>query len=110
MAKYQPFSLKTLRKVGASQEQFDSLLRALSLDCLNRPGITKHRELKITLKLTPDKNDPDNVVVETVMSSKMPSRAADIYKMTTSVNGELRFQPSSPMDPHQGELFEDEDD
>ena len=109
MAKYQPFTLKTLYKVGASEEQFNSLLKALTVDCLSRPGITKFRELKIQLKLTPDKNDPDNVVVETIMTSKMPSRAADIYKMTTSVNGELRFQPSSPMDPHQGDLFGDEE-
>jgi hypothetical protein len=110
MAGYQAFSLRNLYKITPLAEAFDDLLRSLARDCIDRPGETKNRELTIKLKITPDASDPDNVIVEPVIGNKMPSRRIDRYRMTTAADGEIRFQPNFPLDPHQQDLLGDDDD
>lgn len=110
MGRYQSFTLQSIYKMKQLRETFDELLKTLCRDCLDRPGETKPRELVLKLQMKPDAADSDNLIVSPVLSAKMPSRKQDAYKMTTSVQGDLRFQPNFPMDPHQQDLFDDGDD
>lgn len=82
----------TLATLGALDDghlasDFDAQLRALVQDCINRP----------------------DVIVECLTSSKAPNRPITAYRMQTTANGGLRFQPDSPGSPDQNSLpFEDE--
>jgi hypothetical protein len=101
------FKLETIHKVGHLGEDFDALLTAAVRDCKERPAMTKAREIKLTVKVTPHKDDADDVVVQTEVTGKTPARSALPYLMQTTANNGLKFAPSSPMDPDQGELFEE---
>jgi len=100
------FNLETIHKVGHLAEDFDGLLTNAVRDCKERPGMQKAREIKLIVRVTPDKEDPEDVIVQSVVSGKTPAREASPYKMQTTVNNGLKFAPSSPMEPDQGELFE----
>jgi hypothetical protein len=102
------FKLESLHKVGHLAEDFDGLLAQAVQDCRARPGMQKPREIKVTVKVMPDKEDPDDVIVSSAVSGKSPAREALPYKMQSTQNGGLRFAPSSPMAPDQGELPFDE--
>lgn len=101
------FKLETIHMVGHLAEDFDAMLTAAVRDCRERPAMTKPREIKLTVKVVPHKDGADDVVVAAAVTGKSPAREALPYLMQTTVNNGLKFAPSSPMDPDQGELFEE---
>ena len=101
------FKLDTLHKVSHLAEDFEALVTEAVRDCKARPGMQKPREIKIVVKITPHKQTPDDVVVQSSIGAKTPTREADPYLMQTTVNNGLKFAPMTPMDPDQGELFEE---
>jgi len=101
------FKLESLHKVGHLAEDFDGLLLQAVQDCRARPGMQKPREIKVTVRVMPDKQDPEDVIVTSQVTSKSPAREASPYKMQSTHNGGLKFAPSSPMEPDQGELFDE---
>lgn len=59
--------------------------------------------------MTPYPGDPDDVVVDTTLQSKGPARVIPAYRMQSTANNGLKFQPGSPLEPDQGDLFDDEE-
>ena len=110
MSKYQPFNLLSLYKMRGLEEEFDRCLAQLRRYCLDRRTIDKAREMTLKLKVSPDPGDEDNVIVEpTIPQLKLTRPPLDKYRMTTGSAGDLRFQPNFPLDPHQQELFGDDE-
>lgn len=103
------FGLKSIHRVKDLDEQFGEHLRKMTEDCLARPAVGAAREINLKLKLTPDASDPDNVLVDFVVTTKIPKHDIDRYRMLTSTRGELRFEPNFPLDPMQQGLFDDDD-
>jgi len=101
------FKLETLHKVEHLAEDFDAFLAAAVGDCKERPGMQKRRKITIDVDVLPDKEDPQDVVVVATVGSKMPARSALAYKMQSTANNGLKFAPSSPLEPDQGELFDE---
>ncbi len=103
------FDLKSLYRVKGLAEDFDAVLRALVQDAMARPGVTKKRELKLSIEVTPkDTADDVNVTVRT--SSTLPARTALTYNMFTTTNAGLKFNPATPSTPEQTDFLEDEDE
>lgn len=109
MAAKSVFKLETIHKVGHLAEDFDTLLTQAVRDCKERPAMAKPREIKLTVRVTPSKQEADDVIVQSVVTGKTPAREALPYLMQTTVNDGLKFAPSSPMEPDQGELPFDEE-
>ena len=108
MAKYQPFTLRSLYKMRGLEDEFDRLLEQVTRDCIERRTNTKAREITLKLKVTPDPGDEDNVIVQpTLPQVKLTLPPLDTYRMTTGAKGDLRFQPNFPLDPHQQDLFDE---
>ena len=101
------FKLETIYQIGHLADDFDALLAASVHDCKQRPALAKPREVRITVRITPDKSDPADVVVHAGVGAKMPGREALPYLMQSTAQNGLRFAPSSPLEPDQGELFEE---
>jgi len=103
------FQAKNLHKVSGLADEFDRLITAATADCLERPGVKQKRQVSIVVDLTPNPQDVEQVIVATCVKSKTPVRGAAPYLMNTTIKNELQFQPNSPMEPDQGELFDDEE-
>lgn len=102
------FKLQSIYRVGHLAEDFDGLLTAAVRDCKERPGMQKPRDIKLVVRVTPAKDDPDDVIVASHVESKVPARQALPYRMQTTHKDGLMFAPSSPMEPDQGELFDED--
>jgi hypothetical protein len=98
--------LKNVAKMKGMEEEFNRLLTLATEDCLARPGIKQKRQVIMTVELTPNPNDAEQVVVRPFCKSKGPVRKGADYVMNTTVRNELTFQPNSPLEPDQGDLFE----
>jgi len=70
--------LQTIHRLGHLAEDFDSLLAAAVRDCQQRPAMTKAREVRISVRITPDQTDPADVIVQAAVGAKMPGRSAQI--------------------------------
>ena len=104
------FTLKTLHRLQRLESGFNESLTAAVDDCKRRPGLKKAREITIKVKVLPDESEPEDCVVVTTLSSKFPNRLIDPYKMQSTKNNGLKFEPSSPMNPDQNSFdFDDED-
>lgn len=103
------FNLESVHKIGRLAEDFDAALVAAVRDCKERPGLRNPREIKLTVRVIPHPQEPEDCIVHSQVTTKSPARVADAYKMQSTHNHGLKFAPSSPMDPDQGELFEGDD-
>ena len=94
MANKSVFKLETIHKVGQLAADFDDFIKASVHDCKERPAMAKPREVRLTVRLEPDKNDPADVIVRSQVTSKIPAREASPYKMQTTVNDGLKLRPA----------------
>ena len=101
------FTLASLHKIGGLAENFDELVRMCVKDCTQRPSVGKKREVKLIVSCVPDEANHENVMVSIESTCKVPNKAADKYRMTSTINGGLKFQPNSPYDPDQDSLLDD---
>jgi hypothetical protein len=103
-----PFDLKSLHRVQGLADDFDALLRALVKDAMERPGVTRKRELKMLIEVTPSESgDEARVAIKTTIS--IPARTARKYHMFTTTNAGLKFTPANPESPEQTDILDDED-
>ena len=107
MPRMQEFVLKTLCKIDKLNEPFNDLLKLATRDCLERREESKAREIVLKIRLTPDPNNQDDVIMVASVKGKCPDRLVQAYRMTTSSKGDLRFRPNSPMDPQINFLDDD---
>ena len=103
------FNLASLHKIGTLADDFDAQFAAAVRDCRDRPQMDKAREVVLRIKVVPSPSDKDDVIVTPVTTSKTPAREILPYLMQTNSKGQARFAPSSPMDPNQRELYDDEE-
>lgn len=108
-AKLELFTLKTIHKLseGELEQAFDEQLKAFVQDAIKRPQIEKVRKLTLTVEIRPAaKTDGtcDDVFVDCYTASKCPTRPVQTYRMRSTVNGGLKFQPDAPLEPDQGTL------
>lgn len=86
--------LETLHLIPGLKDDFDEQYKRLVEDCSKRSSLQKARKIKIELSLTPHENDPDDVVVETTTSSRMPARVIDPIRGRRTKTNQLRFDLS----------------
>ena len=99
------FSIRELHQIDAGEleKDFESQLRMLVVDCMQRPGIGKVRKLTLDIEITPDKKSDgtcDDVYVECFTHSRCPNRPVRPYRMAANIRGNLKFQPSQPLNPN----------
>ncbi len=104
MARNQVFNLKSIGKISDLELSFDEQLASCVRDCMERPGLSRTREVTLKVRLTPYVEDPDEVDVECEVSSKVPTRKIDKYHMLITTQGGLKFQPDAPLSPDQNTL------
>ena len=101
------FDLKSLHRVEGLAEDFDTLLKTLVRDAMERPGVKKKRQVKVCVDVTPmDNGDDIDVVVRT--ASTLPARTAVGYRMLSTAKGGLKFNPTNPDTPEQADFLEDD--
>lgn len=83
--------LETLHLIPGLREDFDRQIESLVADCKTRPGITKKRSLKVEIMIVPHKEDPDDVVILPVISTKRPATEIDPIRGRRTRNGQLQF-------------------
>jgi len=106
------FGLDTLSAMGDGtlRADFDSVLAGLVRDCLERPTVTKKRQVSVVIDVVPvlsPSGGCDDVEVRVQVASKQPARALEPHVMHATVKGGLRFNPHSPADPDQRTMFDD---
>ena len=61
-------------------------------DCRKRPGLAKHRTVKVEIKIKPHPQDPDDVVIEPVTTSRTPAKALDPIRGRCTRRNQLQFE------------------
>ena len=85
-------TLATLHRLSPElNEDFAEQLEALVLDCKQRPGMPDKREIKITLKIWPDPEDVDDVLIQPVTTTKRPARTLLPVVARRTQRGQLQF-------------------
>jgi hypothetical protein len=93
--------------MGELATDFDEEVARLAKDCIARPSVGKVRELKLLIRFVPHtKQDGtcDDVHVDCQVVTRTPAKQRQPYLMRATVNGGLKFQPDSPLNPDQGSL------
>lgn len=81
----------TLHRLPAVQEELDSRLRDAIRDCATKPQLKQARVVRLEIRLTPSKNDDDDVIVEPRVSSKFPARPLEPITARRTRGGQLQF-------------------
>lgn len=85
-------TLATLANLsGDLAEDFSQQLEAAVADCKQRPSLAKRREVKLTLTIYPDPNDPDDVLIEPVTTRKTPARTIQPVRARRTARNQLQF-------------------
>jgi hypothetical protein len=108
--KLENLKLLDFGKVGAA---FDHELRHVVLDCMDRSMDKRPRKVSITFTIKPvvpvdSPADCSEVEVECEVTSTVPKRRTQIYKMRPTAKGELAFHPDLPAEPDEGTLYDDD--
>lgn len=83
--------LETLHRIPGLQEDFDAQVEALVADCVRRPAVTKERVLKVEIRISPHKADPEDVWIIPVISTKRPATQIDPIRGRRTRAGQLQF-------------------
>lgn len=83
--------LETLHLIPGLEEDFDQQVASLVADCKTRPAVTKKRSLKLEIIIEPHQQDPDDVWIMPVISSKRPSTEIDPIRGRRTRAGQLQF-------------------
>lgn len=87
--KSEKLTLATLE--NASPEafaDFQALLLIAVQDCKQRPSCTKARKVVLTFQVTPRETDPEDVLIEPVITSRSPARSHEAFVARTSRNNQ----------------------
>ena len=72
-------------------DEFAKVMTQLVKDCRDRPAVNKDRKLILTFHIAPHENDPEDVIIAPVVSSKQPSRQLEVHRARTGRTGQLMF-------------------
>jgi hypothetical protein len=111
-----PLTLDNLReldfgKIGAA---FQAELQHVVKDCQDRPTDDRARSVSIVFKLAPEVDvkagviHADVIEVGCEITSNVPKRRTQIYKMKPQANGTLLFHPELPEEPEGSTLYDEE--
>jgi len=85
-------TLATFEKVAPdAATDFQKLLVAAVLDCKERPQCDKVRKVILTLSISPRPSDPDDVIIEPLVTTATPARVHDCFVGRTTKTGQLIF-------------------
>ena len=85
-------SLKTLHVLSPGlADDFQQQLEAAVQDCKQRPSLAKPREVNVKLTITPHPEDPDDVSIQPVTTSKTPARKIDVIRARRTPKNQLQF-------------------
>jgi hypothetical protein len=81
--------LQTLHLIPDLADDFDEQVERMVADCKARPAIDKGRKIKIEIEIKPHPQDPDDVLILPVTSSKTPARSIDPVRGRRTRAGQL---------------------
>jgi hypothetical protein len=111
--------LATLEQLGYGNaaRQFQALLRHCVEDCKSRPTVGKPRVVTMKFMVTPkshEEEDPlrdgqriqvfDGAGIKIAFDIKMPTRSTIEYDCGVNLDGDLVFNPTSPLNHRQASL------
>lgn len=98
---------------GQILAEFDTELKRIVKDCLDRPGLAKARKVTLTAIVEPDSIQgtsqaqiTDSAYIGFEVTSKIPSLRGKQYQVQVHGNGNIMVNPASPDDVRQGTLDE----
>lgn len=95
---------------GKAARAIDHAMRQCIADVTDRPAEDKPRKVVVEFEFTPKTEDEsgvlDNVQVRARIKTALPVRQTRHYPMLPMGDGVVGFQPHSPDDPRQGELYD----
>ncbi len=91
MSKTATLKLETLHLIAGLREDFDRQVEQLVADCKARPAVAKERTLKLELKIEPHEQDPEDVWIKPVITTKRPSTQIDPIRGRRTRAGQLQF-------------------
>lgn len=83
--------LETLYLIPGLARDFDQQIQSLIEDCKRRPAVPKKRTLKCELSIVPHAEDPEDVLIVPVISSKRPSTEIDPIRGRRTKTNQLQF-------------------
>lgn len=107
----QAFSLDQLENLdlGKASAAFNSHIKRIATDCLDRPGDSAPRKVTMEIAVKPVLNDDgtcDRIKLQIQVSSKVPSHRTRVYDMGIRANGMLVFSEDSPTNFDQSTFFD----
>ena len=85
-------TLKSLHLMSPGlADDFEQQLRAAVTNCQQRPSLANERKVTITIGLKPHPEDPDDVLIQPVTTSKTPARKIDTIRARRARNNQLQF-------------------
>jgi len=85
-------SLRSLHLLSPGlADDFAQQLQAAVIDCRQRPSLAQKREVTIKLAVTPHPEDPDDVSILPVTTSKTPARKIDPVRARRTRANQLQF-------------------
>ena len=92
MSQTSQLTLKSLHLLSADlADDFSQQLTAAVMDCKQRPALGEKREVTIKLTVTPDPQDPDDVLIQPITTSKTPARKIQAIKARRTPRNQLQF-------------------
>jgi len=76
---------------GAVADCRQMLMTAVQ-DCKQRPSCTKDRKVSLTFHVTPRESDPDDVMIELVVTGSSPARKHEPFVARATKNNQLIFE------------------
>lgn len=70
---------------------FDSQLSGLVADCRKRPACKKARKITLTIEAAPNEQDPEDVNLSIVISSKIPAAKHLVRRARTNNKNQLQL-------------------
>ncbi len=101
-------NLETL-DMGRLNEAFQHHLRTVVRDCMDRPGETKKRGIKINFSIVPERNETgtcERVLMYVQIGNTVPAHQTEVFQCQPQVNGNLLVNPVSPENVDQHTLDE----
>lgn len=111
----QKFTLDSMTDLdgGKASEAFDLHVLRAAMDCLDRPGDTKPRKVKLEVSLVPvieADGTCDRVNVQIHASSAVPTHRTRAYSFGLRRGGQLVFDADSPDNVNQGTLLPEDEE
>lgn len=108
MARHEELKLRNMHLLdgGRPAVAFERALQIAVADCQDRPMDQTVRKVTLEIALKPSKTDPDLLSIAILTKAKIPAWVTKTYEMAPHRNGKLAFNPDSPEDPDDQNMFD----